>query len=512
MAANNESNIYIANPSAILTFDQQQNLQTLQQALNVDVSGSFGGDRFSTSLAAEFANASKDNSYTTNIIYLYQYAGIANFKPGTLGQGINALTPVAQSFVESNIPFQTMCGDSFVSQMNAGVTLAVRLTLSFNSALSQSEFKANLQANLGLASITTAIQTAATQSGQNISFSLSALQLGGEPQNLNQIFGQPGSGGDYPFVDCGSTKQGGNPTACNAMVDAIVNYAQTLPGQISNSDGALNLNNLYYTNPAYEAYSSLGIPHGAVNPDAQTLQAMQTLTQQYDQTVYNYNLVNHYLNTMSLIMDPASLEALTDAQQWLGNQLQDVYLDPYYQLLNCYKGYVSDSCVNIEQNINNAIQTNYPLPSLESKEITYLDTHSYTAQLMDYNESTNVYYPQSCVLAPIADPDTNLYAVNCDGYWMTSPAGLYISQNNSFGANVMNISGLSYSTYGQPLIQGDQKYQTISYDNGGSIALNPSGYFGNKFTESGITVQTGSAGATIPNFTLNIVQWAHSQS
>ena len=78
IASADQNNTYIANPQAMITFDQVQDLSALENALNVDVNGKYGGDRFSMSLSSQFANSSKNDAYSTNIIYLYKYSGISS--------------------------------------------------------------------------------------------------------------------------------------------------------------------------------------------------------------------------------------------------------------------------------------------------------------------------------------------------------------------------------------------------------------------------------------------------
>ena len=103
VGASNQDNIYIGNPRASIDFDEAVDVSRLENALNVSVSGSYGGDRFNVSAAAEFANSSKDDAYTINLVYLYNYSGKATFKAGALGQGFNALTPYAED-LEKNHP------------------------------------------------------------------------------------------------------------------------------------------------------------------------------------------------------------------------------------------------------------------------------------------------------------------------------------------------------------------------------------------------------------------------
>ena len=289
-----EKNIFIANPNAIMTFSQQQSISALQNALNVNVSGDMGGDRFGGSISAKFANDSKDNAYALNLIYLYQYAGKAVYRDGTLGQGLSALTPYAAKLeTASPTAFRTMCGNQFIEQMNAGVVLGVRLTLNFNSHTDQEHFKAELRANLGLANIASAIEEASAHSKIHTDLTLSAVQLGGQPEKLNEIFGSPDSAGTYPFLNCQSQSNETGKNACNLMISNIIAYAETIEKQVTRNDGSLVLERLFYYNPITTNYSNLGIPtNGVTDPGADILAAMQQLTRDYDKALYDYNFVS----------------------------------------------------------------------------------------------------------------------------------------------------------------------------------------------------------------------------
>lgn len=470
-AASDPSNIYVANPQAMITFDQVQDLTALQHALGVDVSGKFGGDRFSMSMAAQFANSSKDNAYTTNIVYLYKYAGLASFKNGTLKQGDDALTPVAKSMVHTDQDkFRQMCGNSYIEQMDAGAVLGVRLTLSFNSHSDKEKFKSKFELKTGLVDIGASIKQAAENSNVHVGFSLSAIQLGGEPQKLNDIFGTKDPSGNYPFINCGSVS-GSDAASCNHMTSEIINYAQTMKTQLSQADGSLNLNNLYYTNPVVSNYSTLGIIAGAPNPSNEVLQAMQDLTQEYDKTSYDYTFVNHYLSALGNRLDTPTTVNLKDAASRLSNQLNNVYLSPAYNLVNCYKGYVSENCLTIKTNVEQGV-ANYALTDVQVRLLDYLQHNSYRADLYVFNNGVSPEYAKhytkatNCVLAPISSPTFAKYAVYCDGFWLNTLGDFKVRQNNL--KHMLDISGLSYYSFNSSGINSLIKY----YD----TTLNPDSF------------------------------------
>ncbi len=451
--ASNQDNILIANPSALVNFDSTTTMDQLQSALNVDVKGKYGGDRFGVSLSAQFANASKSTSYTTNLLYLYEYAGKSIFRAGSLGEGFDALTPYAAE-IEQTSPtdFRTMCGDEFVEQMDAGSVLGVRISLNFNSHSDQEQFIGQLDTTVGLTNVSAAIQQAASSSNVHVEMTLSAIQQGGQPEKLNQVFGEPDSSGNYPFLECGSVSGEAGSDACDMMISNIVTYALTMETQLTNEDGTINLDRLYYTNPAVTPYSHLGITgQGAADPSAEILDAMQQLTSDYDKAVYDYNFTSHYLTVLSDKLDNSTRSNLEDATQRLYSQIHDVYLLPVYDVADCYKGYVSTQCLEIQANVEDALVP-FALNSTESGLIDYLENNSYssggiltyyggaTPQASDYRMNTK------CTFAPVSNSSKAYYAMNCDGKWLDTaiPNGVTLEQVSGFGPATVNVANLSY--------------------------------------------------------------------
>jgi hypothetical protein len=481
-ATANPQNIYIANPSALLSFEQMGNLTGLENSLGVDVSGEYGADRFSMSLAAQFANASTDDYYDSNIVYLYKYAGKASFVNGSLKQDDAALTPAAVGLVHSDQKrFQEMCGDSFVDQMDAGATLAVRLQLAFKSHSDQQKFDMEFQGKYGLASVSAAIKQAAASSNIHVGFSISALQLGGEPYKLNDLFGEKGGSGHYAFLNCGDVN-GPNNDECLKMIDNIISYGQSIRDQVSNPDGSMKLNNLYYTNPVISPYTTVGVKIGAVNPSPATLASMRDLTENYDKTVKDYIFVSHYLSSLTGFLDSSVQENLRDSKERLEKQINNVYLSPTYNVVNCYKDAVSDQCVTIKSNVDSGVQK-YALNDVEQRLLAYLQTSSYSADLYMYKgdgdpkEATSYDISSGCVLAPVSSPTYGQFALNCNGNWLTLTNKITIQENSLKGK--LNIKGLSYNYGASNIMYPDMELNQDSFDPNAYLLDNP--YIQTKF-------------------------------
>lgn len=443
----------ISNPQALIDFTRRSDLSTLEKMLGVDVSSKFGGDRFSFSAAASFANSSKDNKYSTNIIYLYKYAGTATFKEGVLGEGNETLTNTAKDLIVhgDKTEFEEMCGDKFVSQMDAGEVLAVKLTLSFNSHSDQQKMEAEIKGDFGIASVAAAIRQASASTNVHSELTLSTFQQGGEPQKLNDIFGRRSETGNYPMLDCGDPSKDVN--ACNAMIDAIVDYAQTLNQQLATSDSSkIDLQKLYYSNPVMQPWTSIQVHPYILHPSAELLHAMEQITTDYDNTIADYNFAKHYLDGLDGRLSTTDKVVLTRVVDKLYKQLTEVYNAPVYHTMSCYKGYVTNDCLDVQKNIQSALALDkYTLDNLSIKIMHYLKTNSYGVDLYGLINKTDKPTPadygliKGCFMVPVSDWLDNEFALNCEGKWLNTSTvtPLMVEYDNYSGQ--LEINNLVYS-------------------------------------------------------------------
>ncbi len=490
----NTDNIIVDNPTQIINFSEEQTMSALEKALNVDVTTKFGGDRFNSSLAANFANSAKNNQYTTNLVYLTEYAGKSVFKDGSLGQGLDALTSYTATFSQTSpTDFRAMCGNEFVEQMDAGATLAVNVSLNFNSHLDQEKFIANLGSNISLSDITVALEQTATISNVPVKTSLSTLQLGGQPNKLTEVLN--GSGASSSVV-C-SSQDGGN--TCDTLIDNIVTYAQTLGDQLVNADGSLNMDALYYTNPISTPYTDLGITmQVAADPSQEILNAMEKLTSDYDKAVYDYNFSSHYLTVLSDKLDSPTRSNLDDSAKRLYSQVYDVYLLQSYDVVDCYKGYVTSQCLKIQANVEDGL-TPYELQSSESTLLAYLEANSYSGNLMNYFGGTApvatdyALSASECTFAPVSSSSKAHYAINCDGQWLDTYNYAGITLMPGFDYATLIVTDLAYvSTPPNSSVNG----QLITYSD---VELPVEAAYDNYFYSNEVTVSA-------PQYTTNTAE------
>lgn len=358
-------------------------------------------------------------------------------------QGESALTSQAQLALASPTAFRQMCGDNFVTQLDAGASVLFRLTLTFDSSVEKNYFDDQLQQIGGLENVLAIIKQ---NSLPNIHYSLSAdgMQVGGNPQLLNNLFLQYGgaiNSDGYATLNCGS---GTNISAnCVNLVNQVVNYAQTLKSQLNSPA------DYYLSNPVISSYNNIGIYSGAVNPDPAIIQAMESVTSSYSNLVSTNQFIQNYQNALA---DEGLLSSSlqSDLQQLaiLYQNAVAVYLDPANSVMDCYNGFVSDECLNIYANLNFQMGQIFNNPSLLS-ELNYLRTQQYLVRLPISNDINQTVI---CSIYPLASATNNNYAVNCDGSVSGSLTALPIQFSENTADYNLTVNNLHYNYNGNNFI------------------------------------------------------------
>ena len=251
---NTNGNIELgASPRIELSFSNAASNSNISRALNLKSNASGKISTFVTAGAgAEFSAGATDTDYTYNLTYLYAYSAKASLKT-TLGNSNLGSDGQAALTAGDNAFFQT-CGDSFVGDMDAGVVLGVNVGIKFNSKEDKLKFleSANLTAkakeSAGI-TLDNSIGYAESSLTSNAVVTVSAIQKGGTPDKLAEIFGST------DFASCSS----GTMKKCSDLIAKVNSYATEISKQIIDNNGAMIADRLYYFSPKIYSYSSIGI-------------------------------------------------------------------------------------------------------------------------------------------------------------------------------------------------------------------------------------------------------------
>jgi len=182
---------------------------------------------FSAERSVKFVNETRERSFSQSFTFAY------DVKLDNASFGIdpsNPLNDTGKTAAANSCRFREVCGDQFVYQIERGASLYVNLQFAFSSEYHKREFE--LKAKAGVegvietcksllpisASIEASIKYLTEYTRKDGVMYISALQVGGNVEQLARIFG---TSGDVPAMSCSLD----NLSACSKALDEIVKYA-----------------------------------------------------------------------------------------------------------------------------------------------------------------------------------------------------------------------------------------------------------------------------------------------
>lgn len=433
--ANDPNKITIRNPHASLDFTQEQSLQQVLRASGIDFHLHIDLGITSFDTAYKYAKSSQSDSYNLNINYIYQYSGIATFKENSLSTGEVELTPEAREMLQkSPQTFRQMCGDNFIGQADAGASVLINLKLHFDSLVDKNYYDDNLRKIGGLQNVLEIIHN--NPGGVHYSLTASGLQVGGNPELLNQLFVKYGgfvNADGYPELNCGNNIE--TNSNCAELVNQVISYATSLKDQLKTPA------NYYFTNPILSNWPSIGIYPGSVAIDPKITQAMQDLNKHYQTDYADNEFINNYYNMLS--SKGMLSEDLRASLSQLITKYKNVillYKNPDYHITDCFNGFVSLSCVNIHDNFLQA-RTAILNDSSLNQLLNYIKSNQYHANLfIDQALKTH----SLCLLSPISNEQNAAFMVNCNGQVSRGTPEAQILLQKTNDAQNLQISNLVY--------------------------------------------------------------------
>lgn len=404
----NLDNVAIISPSAKLDFTQAVDYRTVKNSMGFDFEAELDLGITKVKTEQHYANTTRDDSLHMNINYIYKYSGKALFNNNLDIQGEKSLTPAAFNALHTNpTTFRALCGDRVVTELDAGISVFMRLTLNFTSHSEKNTFD-DIAADLGgLQGVLAKLKN--HERGSQFTITAAGLQLGGNPSLLNQLFlthgGQINADG-YPEVNCSARDSDSNN--CAELMDSIINYATTLSEQIKTKS------DYYYSNPVLSSWKTLGInvdmPY--IDPEiSSSIDELNTLMANdlhQQQVISDYQIIYARLNDLN-----PEFSARISRINTLYTQLIDSYSDSKFKLgASCATGYITHACIDSINSFkdyrNNILNTNAELIA----DANYLISSVYTSKLI------TSYPPKQytlCDLIPTSFANTHQYLLDCDG-------------------------------------------------------------------------------------------------
>ncbi len=330
-------NIKFGNLSGQINFSRSVSLKDLSSVLNISAGAEISYASFSATANASYLKDVTDSRYTDNFTFIQTYSADANYDlPDDYGTDLLNQT-AAKALAQQK--FGDICGDSFIINSKAGASLITTVTLNFNSAEDKNEFDTKFKGSIsGIASITQEFKNAVTKSGISATLSVKAIQNGGDPAKLAQIFGKPSETG-YPISNCNKE----NIQSCNKIIDNIISYAQ---GEFQNGLDLNNPHSLYYFNPSSEKYSTFGINYIPENLSPLTKTAIAKLTKQYQNDLEDKVYLSKYISYLSSNPEirPIVPVALRGEIKTLESKIDSLMDYSSNALTNCFNEEANEKC------------------------------------------------------------------------------------------------------------------------------------------------------------------------
>ncbi len=360
-------------PQVSLNFSTTASDLSISHALNLGAGGSGNISKIATVGANSlFAASIEDTDYSYNLTYLYTYSTKASVKTG---YGISNLNSDGQAALTAgNAAFFQTCGDSFVSNLDAGVVLAVNVGIKFKSKQDKLAFIESAFANLNIKesaskestniSLNNLISVSKNYLNKNAIITVSAIQNGGTPEKLNQIFG------DSSLINsCNS----GDLTKCATLITNSVDYAKDIDKQIRDQNtGILIEKNLYYFNPVLTSYSSIGISVPA--PNLLSTEAVNAQAKIYDELTTSQariEFLNHFKSD-SLPIQPDIKSYIAAQTKSLNNRINFIKS----KAIDCFNAQ-AETCPAIVAQIENTFRNSTSTYSFDKAKYGQLNSSWY---------------------------------------------------------------------------------------------------------------------------------------
>ncbi|AXC15943.1 internalin E (plasmid) [Acidisarcina polymorpha] len=205
--------------SSSFALDQQISESELANDLGFSLGAHARFGVYEGSAEARFNSRSVSSSFSISSIYRAEYL----FPYEKLTSDSIEFTKFAKPLYDGKQfeRWNQACGDSFVSQIRKGAKLYFSIRIDFRSAAQQQDFSAKFSVSGPMAGIEGTLSTASKSFGKDVKVTISALQIGGDPSKVTDIFGTKDDS-VHQFVQCTL----GTFEACASVLEGAITYAK----------------------------------------------------------------------------------------------------------------------------------------------------------------------------------------------------------------------------------------------------------------------------------------------
>jgi len=176
--------------------------------------------------------------------------------------------------------------------------------------------------------------------------SVKALQNGGDPSKLANVFGKPLEGGSFAISKCGKY----DIDSCSRIIDGIIEYAQD---DFQKGLDIKNPSSVYYYNPVVERYSTYGVNYNYVNISPEIRKKINYLINRVQTDLENKKYLLKYISYLRAqpeIYKYVPVDLIGDINLLIRNY--DKILDLNSNVIsNCFNANVNEKCSEFVQKI-----------------------------------------------------------------------------------------------------------------------------------------------------------------
>lgn len=276
-------------PSSHTFLNKNVEVSKIAELLNINANSKLGWEKFSIETNMQYLQDMQDDSYSTSYTLVSTILASARLNNDDF-YGLSALRPAArQALEDSQAAFFRRCGDSYLESADIGASLFVTLKMHFRDQLSKQEFEAKMEGEIKeVGKFSTQVKTALNSVRGFYDVELVAHQIGGQPSNLNQIFGDES---EHTVLHCSAA----NIDQCTKAFDNVLDYAQSrspwtesgFSKQVKFKDGKIEADTVGYFNITSANVSTYAADFGVATRvdslDPVTRQARLELNHLYDE-------------------------------------------------------------------------------------------------------------------------------------------------------------------------------------------------------------------------------------
>jgi len=186
---------------------------------NFDIGDGTGVNPFNLTIAAKFLNFTKETSTTFTLTFGYNLElGGQHIEDPRIGEEYLKL-------MESPGRFRASCGDHFIYNMKRGAFAFVSVKIDAGTKMRKSEISSQLNLNIGLLSLGTALKNLRQKYGTSIKMDIRGIQNGGDANMLSEVIGDGQLCSDVDHY------------GCKDIITSLHRYfSETLPAQFNQID------------------------------------------------------------------------------------------------------------------------------------------------------------------------------------------------------------------------------------------------------------------------------------